>query len=750
MNDISNNPVGLSQVKNQDLLYYPINNKKILKTYLKKCYPNDLTNFNKFKVIKRIEKKDIISNEYKFKFDSLKYDGISKLLIKTSNTNWEYVQLLFQDIPRITLTKQQYETFYENNKTTKNYKDYSENEINIFNMFFNMDYEIWPTLHNIMSIKIKFRNDLKDTDYLEFDFIGCLILENEEKFRFLNCAIEYNIFTYRTQEIVLDLSKKEQKFIIDKNVPFSDISIYFKHKDIITNNIDKISIDNNDTTIDLIKMNNKNIGDYWWNSCLDKDMFSAYFYPKDWYLEFNLKNTEENKLAILCVEYCVPNMIQVNQNSKGKLYYYLGKEIKKEDLPSCPLSKISENKYAEGYWFPKIKNEDKLSTYSLDPEIDNLLPYPKQEENPDLQFYEKLVFLKDYFNKINYLGVSHDRIGNKNMGCAEYSFTVDNIEYIFPEGYLIYLKEYNVHPSPEFKTIIEVMWENVKVLGKKDIYKNIDFSKYEFNKENNEENSKIQPSNSNYKFVFTKDTINNNNTTYYTINDNSLNNISLNYSDISSIKYFTMNDISNTNLNYNFNHNQNNINMDASNNYMYTQYYNNQQIVSIGNNVIGPTGHNFYYPNYNTYNINGAAGPAIPIGSGSYNSANASPAEAANSIGPVGQYFDSIGAGIAVNINIPYELNADKKFIFYPHSQEIQNKVNNYMNKHNFIDESIEIDEEIKLAGDILNNKLKKNNIESKINKVVEKSLKEKNNKKYYKYNDDNGDYDYKNKILKI
>ena len=87
------------------------------------------------------------------------------------------------------------------------------------------------------------------------------------------------------------------------------------------------------------------------------------------------------------------------------------------------------------------ENNNKLISYPIDPDIDILLPYPKKQEQPDLDFANKLDELKIFFDKISYMGISHDRFGDKNMGCSEYSFKYDNIEYVFPEGYLIYLKE---------------------------------------------------------------------------------------------------------------------------------------------------------------------------------------------------------------------------------------------------------------------------------------------------------------------
>jgi hypothetical protein len=122
-----------------------------------------------------------------------------------------------------------------------------------------------------------------------------------------------------------------------------------------------------------------------------------------------------------------------------------------------PLTKLSERKYVEGYWYDGT---------SL------IFPKPKQEKTKDSEFIEKFKKVMELRSNKNfepkmidtsYRGFSSCRLcDNSYNGSHEYDFEYDNNRYYFPEGYLHYLEKHNVHPSDVFRRIVLDIYERNK------------------------------------------------------------------------------------------------------------------------------------------------------------------------------------------------------------------------------------------------------------------------------------------------
>lgn len=119
----------------------------------------------------------------------------------------------------------------------------------------------------------------------------------------------------------------------------------------------------------------------------------------------------------------------------------------KERLPDYnnfyPLTKLSDNKYVEGYWFNSISEQ--TSTF----------PFPKETEKiVDINFLNKLKNCMSILKKIDYCGPSMCRICKQCNGNIEYELIENDVKYLFPEGVMHYYQDHNVQPSDEFYALI--------------------------------------------------------------------------------------------------------------------------------------------------------------------------------------------------------------------------------------------------------------------------------------------------------
>ncbi len=438
-----------------DQQIYSCNKDKIYKTtILKDNFQNQHSQYNKFHVNKKFDKNDTINKKFTFHFNKDLYHAFNNFTL-TCTKNWDYVQLLVNDIGKSTITKEQYEF----------YTDENVNKINVSKIFFGTS-KVIPC--DNISIRIKFKEELNINDSIIIDFIACLFLYDMEKKKFEN---EYPFKTYRKQIFNFDLSKQTQSITIDRNIPFTFIIISFNQQS-LEDSYEYLSIDDHENinmtedsfeSIDMenIELIHKNINgkSYWFNSCIDIEQNCSFFYPNEWKINFKLKNTLNYNIKGV-IQYFIGNKIKLDGESKGKLCYP-NHIAKIEYLPSNPFVKFNDTLYGEGYWHSKIDNKNVIE-YADDNDSEILLPYPRQQEYRDTEFYNKLNNLRPLFQTRVMKHNETDRFGDKLMNPYEYYFTYNNIEYKFPESYFCYLYDYNVHPSSEFKNIIESIWQENK------------------------------------------------------------------------------------------------------------------------------------------------------------------------------------------------------------------------------------------------------------------------------------------------
>lgn len=102
-----------------------------------------------------------------------------------------------------------------------------------------------------------------------------------------------------------------------------------------------------------------------------------------------------------------------------------------------------QNTRIEGYW----------RRVGMDGcEYDTQYPMPVSQETPvSVDFIEKLKQVEKKAHKILYRGDSICRCCSRINGGAEYKLN----GWSWPDGFMHYLKEHNVHPSSDFVTMIE-------------------------------------------------------------------------------------------------------------------------------------------------------------------------------------------------------------------------------------------------------------------------------------------------------
>uniref|UniRef100_A0A6C0EBH2 Uncharacterized protein n=1 Tax=viral metagenome TaxID=1070528 RepID=A0A6C0EBH2_9ZZZZ len=408
-------------------VYYPFTHYN--KFMVKESSDIQYGNFAKYRWYNDFTHKKCIQR-FVYTFDPAKYHMVEKIRLKykTNNTakGWN-VKLIINGVDRLSISKNIYEIFIDQQKEYE--------YIDVSKALFNTDLPFPICTGN--RIELEFAVDEENivngnSSIVCIEFNGVLLTEDEYK-KYLGTCCEFPVFTYYTQKF----HTFDSKVKINKNIPITEIYVFLDNPD------GKVSLEH----IDLI---HKEKGIYS-NNCVDKDDMCSVWYPYDWHIKFI---TSQAYGEIFLQQF---NMLQIGKDA-FRLMYSLNNDIKSlADLPTCPLTKLKEEEYAEGYWFRKFT--DRVLAYDYDRANDVLFPYPKQEVEPDNEFIAKLEKLiqNNVFTKTSYHGAAEDRLGNENMGCDEYSFVSEGDLYIFPEGYLVYLKKYNVHPSKKFRSIIMEM-----------------------------------------------------------------------------------------------------------------------------------------------------------------------------------------------------------------------------------------------------------------------------------------------------
>lgn len=143
------------------------------------------------------------------------------------------------------------------------------------------------------------------------------------------------------------------------------------------------------------------------------------------------------------------------------------KRIKK--INQCPLTRVSENEFIEGYWKIYIGNVEIVGgtiDIDIDDNDDDNYPMPlATKQYVDEIFLEKCeeymciidnlqFFTRDGCCVIIYKGVSKCRICNLSNGSKEYRIKKGNTIFRIPIGLLHYYKIHHVQPSKKFYNFI--------------------------------------------------------------------------------------------------------------------------------------------------------------------------------------------------------------------------------------------------------------------------------------------------------
>jgi hypothetical protein len=107
-----------------------------------------------------------------------------------------------------------------------------------------------------------------------------------------------------------------------------------------------------------------------------------------------------------------------------------------EPVPRAEIKPWNENPCRVGFWHEKGDRDNK---WPLRPILD-----PKRKNKLLLK---KLDALEKRAHVTHYKGYSKCRICGEHNGSAEYSKTVDGIEYIWPSGLRHYVKDHKMIPS---------------------------------------------------------------------------------------------------------------------------------------------------------------------------------------------------------------------------------------------------------------------------------------------------------------
>jgi hypothetical protein len=442
-------------------------------TQLKHVQSNTrFTHYNKFKTLTfhKVHNEEMI-----YKFDPKKYHMISDLVINFQNMkvpNFE-IHFMVNSKSRIKINNDIYDIFARDKND--NYR------INLSELLFRVPVP-FPIISKDedYSISIKLNSYFNESHFtIEHE---SYILTSDEYKRFYHCSYEFCVFTYTEedfewtnkehQQLIRNIPICEMAIKINKRVNIQDVTINLEHIPLIPKHIHKRNKIHN-------ALIHHKYGTYYdkydivyedhvyWNSCSDYINSNAWYLPWNWKMLMNKNDDEIYKVKMILRH---PNIIQVNGgnccfSARSRMRFSMNPLKDKSLLDKDPLTKLSETQYVEGYWFNKddYHSDSKISLYGFNSEIDIIYPWPKylkddgskQQEKPDTEFIEKLKKIIPHCEKFTSYGGSPCRLSDEIVGSIEYSFTDDGIKYNFPEGYMVYLEKFNVHPSAKFKEVVE-------------------------------------------------------------------------------------------------------------------------------------------------------------------------------------------------------------------------------------------------------------------------------------------------------
>lgn len=107
---------------------------------------------------------------------------------------------------------------------------------------------------------------------------------------------------------------------------------------------------------------------------------------------------------------------------------------------------------------PRVKNYTKVGFWiSNDPfgicndEISFSHPIENSAKEDNSKLIKKLLEIQNKAHVNSYFGCSTCRICNEDNGCSEYTYGT----FIWPEGYIHYIRDHNVEINEEFKEFLQ-------------------------------------------------------------------------------------------------------------------------------------------------------------------------------------------------------------------------------------------------------------------------------------------------------
>ena len=157
-------------------------------------------------------------------------------------------------------------------------------------------------------------------------------------------------------------------------------------------------------------------------------------------LYLDIKTDNPNEITII---YCCHDYLRMESDC----VQYGGCLVNRINENYYPLTKISENKFIEGYWFP-LEPTDKDYDISYPKPISSIEPI-------SIDFTNKLILLTNTVATTeSYYGSSTCRLCQCSNGSEEHTLIFQEVQFIYPSGLIHYYKDHNVHPSKEFYNFV--------------------------------------------------------------------------------------------------------------------------------------------------------------------------------------------------------------------------------------------------------------------------------------------------------
>ncbi len=415
--------------------------------------PNTTFNKNTFKHLNATRHNKFLINDFltdiindndntiiNYTFNKNKYHLINDLILYISPNISKFdfkIELLNNNISRLYFDSTIYSLLNPNEEFKK---------INISKMFFRNQNHKLPIISEKDNFSFKitiFEPKLYINQWSMYLQFNAYFLSNEEKNKMKLTPSEILVNTYSLLNIT------ENNTVLP-NIPFYHI-LYSTDSKLFLEKLNA-SFNESNNNINLVPFDYFNLGNsLLYNKCDDLYLFDECIERTDnWYYPWNSIFTVDHLFSYNNLLLVHPNVMRLNDGI-GKLRFSMN-PINKSEISNYPLTKINNNSFIEGYWMSN--DEFKIIHYNNDKNIDTLYPYPLETNNIDNDFIYELNNLISKCEKKSFLGPSNCRICNQPNGNSEYMFTVNNNSFIFPEGYLHYIKKHGIVPSKEFKMAV--------------------------------------------------------------------------------------------------------------------------------------------------------------------------------------------------------------------------------------------------------------------------------------------------------